>query len=113
MKPTHCLRCGWKLGGDGRRRYCTYDCFVLANRAWHRKRKILQRALKPELHRTANRRYRKSEKGKTHIASYGPRNKLLWHARIEAKARGIPLADVLVEWKEPVGKVRNEKHDAR
>lgn len=96
-RPTHCLRCGWKLSKDERRRYCSYGCFVVANRKWRRDRMRMLRALEPDKYRVVRRK---------RTAAGLVRDRLLKAAREEAKVRGLSVASVLKNWKADVGRVR-------
>lgn len=108
-RQTHCVTCGWILSPkDKRRRYCTYDCFLIGNRKWHRDRKRRLRATAPEIHRVAVKKWKQSERGKAKTKEYLPRARLLSKAREEAKETGTAVIDVLIAWKADIGRVRRK-----
>lgn len=105
-RPSHCLRCGWKLGKDSRRRYCTEACFVEARRKYYRDRARLSRLKHPERYRGAVRKNRQRPE-------FYARQRILGKAKREGRKTGLSVVLILRRWGEPIGRVKGVEHAER
>lgn len=109
-EPRRCLVCGsvWNMD-DLRRRYCSPECFAKSRPVYYREWKRKRREIVKLQEAARRRRYRSKPEVKAKIAAREQRPEvkarrlLLWHAREEARSRGLSTRDVLVEWRAPVG----------